>query len=92
MRIIKQLVGWCRSIRKASCRTTLMEQMSSKAIGCDTLTVQGQPYFILLAAGLSLPFAGAVEVKGLAQGALRQFTQWPGIEHTTFQLGGGHLQ
>jgi len=23
--------------------------------------------------------------------ALRQFTQWPWIEHSTFQLGGGHL-
>ena len=33
--------------------------------------------------------AGAVEVNALAQGALRQFTQW--IEHPTLQLGGGHL-
>ena len=29
--------------------------------------------------------AGAVEVKALAQGALRQFTQWLCIEHPTFQ-------
>jgi len=35
--------------------------------------------------------AGAVEVNALAQGALRQFTQWQWIEHPTFQLGGGHL-
>jgi len=35
--------------------------------------------------------AGAVEVNALAQGALRQFTQWLWIEHPTFQLGGGHL-
>jgi len=35
--------------------------------------------------------AGAVEVNALAQGALRQFTQWMWIEHPTFQLGGGHL-
>jgi len=35
--------------------------------------------------------AGAVEVNVLAQGALRQFTQWLRIEHPTFQLGGGHL-
>jgi len=35
--------------------------------------------------------AGAVEVNALAQGALRQFTQWLRIEHPTFQLGGGHL-
>jgi len=30
---------------------------------------------------------GAVEVNVLAQGALRQFTQWPWIEQPTFQLG-----
>jgi len=33
--------------------------------------------------------AGAVEVNALAQGVLRQFTQWLWIEHPTFQLGGG---
>jgi len=32
-----------------------------------------------------------VEVNALAQGALRQFTQWPWIEHPTFQLRGGHF-
>jgi len=31
---------------------------------------------------------GAVAVNALAEGVLRQFTQW--IEHPTFQLGGGH--
>jgi len=35
--------------------------------------------------------AGVVEVNALAQGALRQFTQWPWIEHPTFQLRGGHF-
>jgi len=35
--------------------------------------------------------AGAFEVNALAQGALRQFTQWLWIEHPTFQLGGGNL-
>ena len=35
--------------------------------------------------------AGAVEVNALAQGAIRQFTQWLWIEHPTFQLGGGDL-
>jgi len=35
--------------------------------------------------------AGAIEVNALAQGALRQFTQWLWIEHPTFQLGGGHF-
>jgi len=33
---------------------------------------------------------GAVEVNAVAQGALRRFTQWPWIEHPTFQLRGGH--
>jgi len=27
----------------------------------------------------------------LAQGALRQSTQWLWIDHSTFQLGGGHF-
>jgi len=31
---------------------------------------------------------GAVEVNALVQGALRRFTQWPWIEHPTFQLTG----
>jgi len=35
-------------------------------------------------------FVGAVTVIALAQGALRRVTQWPWIEHTTFQFGGGH--
>jgi len=35
--------------------------------------------------------AGAIEVNALAQGALRQFTQWLWIKHPTFQLGGGHF-
>ena len=35
--------------------------------------------------------AGPVEVNTLAQGALRQFTQWLWIEHLTFQLRGGHF-
>jgi len=35
--------------------------------------------------------AGAVEVNALAQGTLRQFTQWLWIEHPTFQLRGGHF-
>jgi len=35
--------------------------------------------------------AGAVVVKALFQGALRQFTQWLWIEYPTFQLGGEHL-
>ena len=30
-------------------------------------------------------------MNALAQGALRQFTQWLWIEHPTFQLGGGHF-
>jgi len=30
--------------------------------------------------------AGAIEVNALAQGALRQFTQWLWIEYPTFQL------
>jgi len=34
----------------------------------------------------------AGEVNALAQGALRQFTQWPWIEHPTFRSRGGHLQ
>jgi len=35
--------------------------------------------------------AGAVEVNALAQGALRQSTQWLWIEHPTLQLRGGHF-
>ena len=35
--------------------------------------------------------AGVVEVNALAQGALRQFTQWPWIDLPTFQLGDGHF-
>jgi len=35
-------------------------------------------------------FVGAVAVNALAQAALRRFTQWPCIEHPTFQLDGGH--
>jgi len=35
--------------------------------------------------------ARAAEVNAHAQGALRQFTHWPWIEHPTFQLGGGHF-
>jgi len=35
--------------------------------------------------------AGVVEVNALAQGALRQFTQWLRIEHPTFQLIGGRF-
>jgi len=35
--------------------------------------------------------AGAIEVNALAQGALRQLTQWLWIEHPTFQLGGGYF-
>jgi len=35
-----------------------------------------------------LRLAGAVEVNALTQGALRQFTHWPRIEHSTFQLRG----
>ena len=33
--------------------------------------------------------ARAGEVNALAQGVLQQFTQWPWIEHPTFQLRGG---
>jgi len=33
-------------------------------------------------------FAEAVEVNALAQ--VRRITQWPWIEHPTFQLGSGH--
>jgi len=36
-------------------------------------------------------FAGAVEVNAPAQGALRRFTQWPWVEHPTFQLEGAHF-
>jgi len=32
-----------------------------------------------------------IEANALAQGALRQFPQWPWIENPTFQLGGGHF-
>jgi len=35
--------------------------------------------------------AGAVEVNALVQGALRQFTQWLWIDHSTFQLTGGRF-
>ena len=37
------------------------------------------------------PLAGAVEVKALAQGALRRFTQWLWVEYTSFKLRGGHF-
>jgi len=33
---------------------------------------------------------GTVEVNDLAQAALRRFTQYRWIGHTTFQLRGGH--
>jgi len=36
-------------------------------------------------------FLVTVEVNTLAQGALRQFTQWLWIEHPTFQLRGEHF-
>jgi len=35
-------------------------------------------------------FVGTVEVNALALGALRPVTQWPWVEHPTFQLSGGH--
>jgi len=35
--------------------------------------------------------SGRFWVNTLAQGVLRQFTQWPWIEHPTFQLRGGHF-
>ena len=35
--------------------------------------------------------AGAIDVNALAQGALRQFTQWLWMDHPTFQLRGRHL-
>ena len=35
--------------------------------------------------------AGEVAMNVPAQGALRQFTQWLWIDHSTFQLGGGHF-
>jgi len=35
--------------------------------------------------------AGAVQVNALAQGTLRQFTQWLWIEHPTFWLRGRHF-
>jgi len=37
-----------------------------------------------------LCFSSGVALKGVAQGALRRVTQWPWIEHPTFQLRGGH--
>ena len=37
-----------------------------------------------------LLLAGAVEVNALAEGALRRFTRWSGIDLSTFQLRGGH--
>ena len=49
--------------------------------------------FILVTAGLSLKFAScrAVELNVLAQAALRRFSQWPWIDHPTFQLRDGHF-
>ena len=37
------------------------------------------------------PLPGWFWVNTLAQGVLRLFTQWPWIEHPTFQLRGGHF-
>jgi len=37
-----------------------------------------------------LLFVGAVAVNALVQGALRLVNLWPWIDHTIFQLGGGH--
>ena len=37
------------------------------------------------------PLPGRFWVNTLAQGVLRQFTQWPWIEHVTCQLRGGHF-
>jgi len=37
------------------------------------------------------PLPGRFWVNTLAQGVLRQFTQWPWIDHPTFQLRGGHF-
>ena len=37
------------------------------------------------------PLPGRFWVNTLAQGVLRQFTQWTWIEHPTFQLRGGHF-
>ena len=34
------------------------------------------------------PAPEAVEVNALAQGALRQFTQWSWVEHSTFHVRG----
>jgi len=34
-------------------------------------------------------FVGVVAVNAVAQGALRRFTLWPGIEHPTIRLEGG---
>ena len=35
--------------------------------------------------------AEAADVNALVQGALQQFTQWPWIEHSTFQWRGRHF-
>jgi len=35
---------------------------------------------------------GAVEANDLTKGALRRFTQWRWIGHTTFQLRAGHYR
>jgi len=35
-------------------------------------------------------FVGIVAVNALARGMLPRVTQWPWIDHPTFQLGGGH--
>jgi len=40
----------------------------------------------------SLLLAGTAEVNAFTQGTLQRFTQWPWIEHTTFQLRGGHYR
>jgi len=42
------------------------------------------------AKALIVLLAGAIEVNALAQGALRQFTQWLWIEDPIFQLRGGN--
>jgi len=45
-----------------------------------------------LAAGRSLNCASCRGLRErFAQVAIRQFTQWPWIEHPTFQLGGRHV-
>ena len=85
---------------KAACDLVLSELQSSQkcATAYWTLRPKWLLFFKFLVTAVSgrpkpeiCPLLGRFWVNILAQGVLRKFTQWPWIEHPSFQLRGGHF-